>query len=101
MGDMADWVNDDTPWDGIGPDPEERALIERAEKAEAERDEAIRNMHKQAAEAEVERLREALKKHRHTEECFRYAAKTVAIHGNAHCIALCANSHEKALKEGE
>jgi len=31
MSDMAEWINDDTPWDGIGPDPEERAIIERDE----------------------------------------------------------------------
>lgn len=32
MGDMAEWINDDAPWDGVGPDPEERDLMElRAE----------------------------------------------------------------------
>jgi len=46
-------------------------------------------------EAEVERLREGLAKHVHTEECFRYAAKTASKHGNAHCIADCSNSHDE------
>lgn len=27
MHDGVDLVNDDTPWDGMGPDPEERSLI--------------------------------------------------------------------------
>jgi len=28
MSDMAEFINDDTPWDGIGPSPEEREIYE-------------------------------------------------------------------------
>ena len=44
-------------------------------------------------------VREIIKEHRHTEECFKYAAKTAARGGGAHCIAQCADSHREALAE--
>jgi len=44
-------------------------------------------------EKDVERLIEALKKHKHTEACLHYASTT----GYANCISECADSHKAAL----
>ena len=49
--------------------------------------------------AENKRLRDALKKHKHTDKCFAYAAKTARQSGNYYCIAECADSHTQALQE--
>ena len=37
--------------------------------------------------------------HVHTEECFQYAMKTVARHGNGYCIDRCAQSYKKFKEE--
>jgi len=43
--------------------------------------------------AEKAVLRDAMDKHKHTDECLQYAATT----GYAHCIAKCFDSHQAAL----
>lgn len=50
---------------------------------------------------EIGHLRKALLVHRHTNECFQYAAKTAAQHGNAHCIAKCADSWREVMGEAK
>ena len=48
-------------------------------------------------EDRVKYLEEALLIHVHTQECFNYAAKTAARHGNAHCVARCADSYRRIM----
>jgi len=50
-------------------------------------------------EARIEELEQALRKHKHTDECLAYAAKTAKASGIYHCIAECADSHKAALSE--
>uniref|UniRef100_A0A6M3LGX0 Uncharacterized protein n=1 Tax=viral metagenome TaxID=1070528 RepID=A0A6M3LGX0_9ZZZZ len=50
-------------------------------------------------EARIEELEKALRKHKHTDECLAYAAKTAKASGIYHCIAECADSHKAALSE--
>lgn len=50
-------------------------------------------------EAKSEKLKEALSHHKHTDKCFNYAAKTARDSGNFYCIAECADSHKKAIKD--
>ena len=54
-------------------------------------------------ELRVKELEGALEKHKHTDECFEYAARTAADHGNYYCIAKCSNAHREALspKDGD
>lgn len=55
----------------------------------------------QIADLEVKLVaaRKYIEKHPHTEECFRYAAKTAARGSGAHCIAQCADSRRKTREE--
>ena len=47
----------------------------------------------------VIKLKQALKKHKHTDECFNYAGKTASKGSGCHCIAKCADSYKKIIKE--
>jgi len=47
----------------------------------------------------VAALEGGLRKHRHTEQCFKYAARTARQHGNAYCIAICSDSHKELDKK--
>ena len=49
-------------------------------------------------QAENLRLRKALGRHLHTQECWEYAVKTALNCGCYHCIAKCTDSHKQALK---
>lgn len=60
----------------------------------------LRQSLEQAA-ARLETLEGALEKHKHTDECFAYAAKTSKASGVYHCIAKCWNSYKAALGKGE
>ena len=52
-------------------------------------------------QAKNERLKDALKKHKHSDKCFEFAANTARQHGNYYCIAECVDSHKQALKGEE
>jgi len=45
------------------------------------------------------RLRDALRKHLHTQKCFDYAVQTAARGRGSYCIAECSDSHREALGE--
>jgi hypothetical protein len=49
--------------------------------------------------AENAKLKKALKRHKHTDDCFNYAAKTAMASGVWHCIASCTDSRREALEE--
>lgn len=73
-------------------------MFEKSAKAMVDKE--VEKLHTiEQLQTKVKRLEEALRKHKHTEECFRYAAKTARASGCYHCIADCTDSYAQALKE--
>ncbi len=65
--------------------------------------EMIEGLHRsnQMLSTRVSELEKGLRAHRHTQECFEYAANTARKHGNAHCIAICADAwREMGVADG-